>query len=232
MVKILIVEDEIQMQNLLSFCLKSMDAQITKADSGEQALSIIKNEPFDIILLDILMPGMSGFEVLEQLEKEGSPVPVVILSALGETEEVVRGLNAGAYDYVTKPFEPQELLARVQSVIRRTNQPKVSKKRKVNGGIVLDTEDMMVLYRERPVPLTKKEFHLFARLFLNPGRVYTREQLLYLEWDDLDERDYRNVDAHIKNVREKLKSAGVERKVIETVWGIGYRIPVEPEGQT
>ncbi|PYZ98985.1 DNA-binding response regulator [Alteribacter lacisalsi] len=228
--RILIVDDEVQMQNLLAFCLKSMDAEITKVSSGEQALTVIEKESFDVILLDILMTGMNGFEVLEQLEQGGKPVPVIILSALGETEQVVKGLNAGAYDYVTKPFEPQELLARVQSVIRRTKGPEKNSSRKTRGGIILDEDELTVLYREHPVPLTKKEFRLFARLFLNPGRVYTREQLLYLEWEDGEERDYRNVDAHIKNVREKLKSAGVENKVVETIWGIGYRIPADLEG--
>lgn len=229
MKKVLIVDDEPQMQTLISICIQSANFEVKTVSSGEEAIRLLEENQFDLILLDIMMPGMDGFQVLDQLQKWNWITPVIILSALGETDQIVDGLNLGAYDYVTKPFEPKELVARVHSVLRRV-QPRVEEiSIKTMYGITLNEEQKKVTYKQKSIALTKKEFGLFSRLFSQPGRVYTREQLLYLEWDDMDERDYRNVDTHIKNLRDKLKQAGVEEMVVETVWGIGYRIPPQED---
>ncbi|WP_026690445.1 response regulator transcription factor [Alteribacter aurantiacus] len=227
MQRILIVDDEVKMQELLIFCLQSNEFEIDKASSGEEAIQMLNLSSYDLVLLDILMSGLSGFDVLNKLQAKHDETPVILLSALGETEQVVKGLNSGAYDYIVKPFEPLELKARIHSVLRRTSSLAMNKHEIKKAGLVLNEADMCVLYQNQEVPLTRKEYRLFARLFTHPGRVYTREQLLYLEWDHIDERDYRNVDAHVKNIREKLKAAGLEDKVIETVWGIGYRTPAD-----
>nr|WP_285890531.1 response regulator transcription factor [Halalkalibacter oceani] len=225
----MIVDDEIKMQTLISLCIKSAEFKVEKASTGEEAIQLLEMQAFNLILLDIMMPGMDGFEVLKQVKQKEITVPVIILSALGETDQIVEGLNLGAYDYVTKPFEPKELVARVHSVLRRAQPRSEEVSLKSMYGITLDQKKQTVTYKQKVVAFTKKEYRLFSRLFSQPGRVYTREQLLYLEWDDIDDRDYRNVDTHIKNVREKVKRAGVEQTVVETVWGVGYRIPPEED---
>jgi two-component system response regulator ResD len=227
--KILIVDDERQMQTLISFCIKSPNFDVETASSGQEAISFLDEQRFDLMLLDIMMPGMDGFQVLKILNKRNISVPVIILSAIGETDPIVEGLNLGAYDYITKPFEPKELVARVNAVLRRI-QPLVEKTNiRSMYGLILDQLNHTVTYNQKVITFTKKEYQIFSRLFSQPGRVYTRELIFSLEWEDSDDKDYRNVDAHIKNIREKLKQAGVERTVIETVWGVGYRTPQKKE---
>ncbi|WP_227935582.1 response regulator transcription factor [Alkalihalobacillus deserti] len=229
MKKILIVDDERQMQALISFCIKSSDFDVNTASSGQDAINLLEEKHFDLMLLDIMMPEMDGFQVLKILNQSNVAVPVIILSAVGETDSIVEGLNLGAYDYITKPFEPKELVARVNSVLRRV-QPLVDKtKIRSMYGLTLDQLNHTVTYNRKIITFTKKEYQLFSRLFAQPGRVYTRELLFSLEWEDFDDKDYRNVDAHIKNIREKLKQAGVKNPVIETVWGVGYRTPQHEE---
>ncbi|WP_332696214.1 response regulator transcription factor [Halalkalibacter lacteus] len=229
MKKILIVDDEIQMQTLISFCIKSPNFDGKAVSSGQEAINLLEENHFDLMLLDIMMPGIDGFQVLKILNQRNMVVPVIILSAIGETDLIVEGLNLGAYDYITKPFEPKELVARVNSVLRRV-QPSVEKKdNRSMYGLTLDQIQNTVTYNQKAIPFTKKEYQIFSRLFSQPGRVYTRELLFSLEWDGADDKDYRNVDAHVKNIREKLKQAGVEKIMIETVWGVGYRTPQHEE---
>jgi DNA-binding response OmpR family regulator len=222
--KILIVDDEIQMQKLISVCIQSNNFDIRAASSGKEAFSLIAKERFDLILLDIMMPEMSGLQLLKSLNQQNIVTPVIIISAIGETDHVVEGLNLGAYDYITKPFEPKELRARVQSVLRRTTQSK-EEESSSRHGIVIKEDERLALYKNQIIPFTKKEYDIFTSLFLHPGRVYTRDQLLSLVWEHDDERLNRNVDVHIKNIREKLKLAGIEKNIVQTVWGVGYRIP-------
>ncbi|GAE35551.1 response regulator transcription factor [Halalkalibacter akibai] len=225
MKKILIVDDEKQMQSLLCVCIGSSEFELTTAGSGKEALELIKEQQFDLMLLDIMMPEMNGFQVLKELTEKELLVPTIIISAIGETDQVVEGLNLGASDYITKPFEPKELVARVNSVLRRVEPFQQVEKRKGMFGITIDHSQQMVFYNQKGIPLTKKEYQLFSTLLSNPGRVYTREQLFYLVWDEADDRDFRNIDTHIKNIRDKLKKAGLDNTVVETVWGIGYKVP-------
>lgn len=229
MKKILIVDDEIKMQTLISLCIKSPSFDVKTVSSGEEAINLLEEGHFDLMLLDIMMPGIDGFQVLKTLNQRSLVVPVIILSAIGETDPIVEGLNLGAYDYITKPFEPKELVARINSVLRRV-QPLIEKKKNRSMyGLTLDQLRNTVTYNQHSIPFTKKEYQIFSRLFSQPGRVYTRELLFSLEWES-DDKDYRNVDAHIKNIREKLKQKGVEQTIIETVWGVGYRTPQYEEG--
>ena len=224
--KILIVDDERQMQSLISFCITSEQFEIKTASTGKEALEILIESKFDLLLLDIMMPEMDGFQVLDSLKQKGIDVPTIILSAMGETEQIVKGLNLGAFDYVTKPFEPKELVARVHAVLRRT-QPVLENKVKSLHGIHYDEVQHIISYQNKAISFTKKEYQIFVHLFLHPGRVYTREQLMYLIWDEAEERDYRNVDTHVKNIRTKLKQAGLQKPIVDTVWSIGYRIAQE-----
>ncbi|MFC0562462.1 response regulator transcription factor [Halalkalibacter alkalisediminis] len=221
---ILIVDDEIQMQKLLMLCLQSEEFAVEAVSSGEEALHILKEKKYDLILLDIMMAGIDGFEVLKRLRYCSIKVPVIILTALGETEEVVRGLNLGADDYVTKPFEPSELIARIHSLLRRSNHSNTEKAITNMYGITLEQNSRQFSFRDEKIDFTKKEYQIFLRLFSNPEQVYTREQLLELEWTGLEERYDRNIDTHIKNIREKLREAGINVPLIETVWGVGYKL--------
>ncbi|MBU8908025.1 response regulator transcription factor [Desertibacillus haloalkaliphilus] len=222
--RILIVDDELEMRNLLSICLKPQGYVIEEAVSGYEALQKVMDRTYDLIILDIMMPTVDGFEVLKKIrEAIDEELPVILLTALGESEKVVEGLQTGADDYITKPFEPRELVARIESVLRRVNRDTKKEQFRVHD-LQFDLEKMKVAYRGMTIPFTKKEFNLLSRLATNTGRVYSREHLLELEWDDHYGGDTRTVDAHIKNIREKLKQVNFEKRIIETVWGIGYQM--------
>lgn len=224
--KVLIVDDEKEMRNLLTVCLKPYGYSIDEAQSGFDALDKIMDQKYDLILLDIMMPSIDGFEVLmnvrEVLDKD---VPIILLTALGDTDRVVKGLQLGADDYIVKPFEPRELEARIQSVLRRVKMPTVVEETIFSlHQLLFEENKLKVSYLDQPISLTKKEYKVLVRLAKNPGRVYSREQLVQLEWDDFYEGDARTIDTHIKNVREKLKAVGFTKPIIETVWGVGYQM--------
>lgn len=218
---ILVCDDEKEMRDLIKICLQG-NYQFQEAGDGEEALEVLTKQHIHLVILDIMMPKKNGFEVIEEMKsrEKFKEIPIIMLTALGETDDVVKGLNLGADDYIVKPFEPSVLLARINSVLRRVD--KLEEHLEVHG-LHVNMEKMQITYQGRVLPLTKKEFNLFTRLATNPGRVYTREQLVELEWDMAFSGDTRNIDAHVKNIREKLKKIGYEKKLIETVWGIGYQ---------
>ncbi|KHF40000.1 response regulator transcription factor [Halalkalibacter okhensis] len=224
MKNLLIVDDEIQMQKLIAVCLNAENYQIEVASSGEEAINLINQRNYDLLLLDVMMPIMNGYDVLRRLEQEDSAIPVILLTALGETDDVVKGLNLGADDYITKPFEPSELKARVQSVLRRFEKANPKERVTELYGITLHEHEKVFTIGNQTVGLTRKEYQIFLRLFSHPGQVFTRDQLLELEWDGQLDRYDRNIDTHIKNIREKLKNAGLEKRIVETVWGVGYKL--------
>jgi DNA-binding response OmpR family regulator len=225
--KVLIVDDEKEMRNLLKVCLMPYGYVIEEAQTGFEALEKVMDTKYDLILLDIMMPTIDGFEVLknvrEMLDKD---IPIILLTALGDTERIVEGLQLGADDYMVKPFEPRELQARIQSVMRRSQKGNLVEE-EANFSLhqlFFEENKLRVSYLGQTLPLTKKEYKVLLRLAKNPGRVYSREQLVQLEWDDFYEGDARTIDTHIKNVREKLKAVGFSKHIIETVWGIGYQM--------
>lgn len=224
--KVLIVDDEKEMRHLLSICLKPFGYDIDEAQTGFDALQKVMDVKYDLIILDIMMPTVDGFEVLtnvrEMIDKD---VPIIMLTALGDTDRIVEGLQLGADDYIVKPFEPKELIARIESVMRRTHKkgPGESSSFQTQG-LLFEEDKMRVSFNNQMIILTKKEYKLLVRLAKNPGRVYSREQLVQLEWDDDYKGDTRMIDTHIKNVREKLKSVGLNKQIIETVWGVGYQM--------
>ncbi len=228
-IKVLIVDDEAEMRKLLTLCLQPCGFEIDEALSGLDAMQKLIDTKYNLILLDIMMPSCDGFEVLmnvrEMIDKD---VPIIMVSALGDTDRVIEGLQRGADDYITKPFEPKELVARVQSLLRRT-----TKITKVEGtsfrlhGLLFEEDKMRVSYLGQTLSLTKKEYKLLLRLARDPGRVYSRDQLVQLEWDDFYHGDIRSIDTHIKNVREKLKQVGLTKQIVETAWGVGYKMVEE-----
>lgn len=226
---VLVVDDEKEMRTLLTVCLQPHGFSITEAQTVFEALQKLMDTDFDLVILDIMMPTVDGFEVLKNIrEVIKKDVPIILLTALGDTERIVEGLQLGADDYIVKPFEPKELLARIQSIMRRTKKGKQTDvEHFVVHGLLFEEDKLRVSYLSQAISLTKKEYKVLLRLAKNPGRVYSREQLVQLEWDEFYEGDARTIDTHIKNVREKLKAVGFTKNVIETVWGIGYQMNEE-----
>ncbi|WP_100372842.1 response regulator transcription factor [Bacillus sp. FJAT-45037] len=226
MKKILIIDDEKQMQKLIEVCIQSSDYQIISLSSAIEAKPLLEGENIHLILLDIMMPEMTGFELLSYMNECNKNIPVILITAIDETDAVVRGLELGAYDFITKPFEPRELKARVNSVIKRTQHLVEELSTIVRFEVKCDSLQRVFTYKGQLIPFTNKEYQLFSRFFNYPGRVYTRDQLLTLEWEEED-RFNRNVDVHIKHIRDKLNKVGLPRPIIETIWGVGYKMPVE-----
>jgi len=220
--KLLIVDDEEKMRQLLKIYL-AKDYQITEAANGKEAYEKILKEEYDLLILDIMMPVMDGWETLHRI-KEISDVPILMLTAKGELNDKVAGLRAGADDYLVKPFEEEELLARVEALLRRvsklSNEPTTLKYK----GLVLNISERVAFYLEVPIFFTQSEFDILKILIEHKGQALTREQIGELIWGiDFFSED-RTIDSHIKNIREKLREVGIKEQLIETVWGIGYKV--------
>ena len=230
MTKILVVDDELSIRELVSFNLEKAGFLVESLDDGLKALEYLKKSPPDLVVLDLMLPGMDGLDVcrkVRQMEKTKF-LPVLILTArAGEIDRVV-GLEIGADDYLTKPFSPRELVARVKTILRRsqifpTVQTDYAEMGKiVKGDLKIYPESYQVLLGDEKLDLTLKEFQLLLQLVTNPGKVYTREYLLENIWGYEFIGDTRTVDVHIRNLRKKIGNLS-EPELIETVRGIGYR---------
>lgn len=226
---ILIVDDEKPMRHLLSLYLRHAGYTVEEAASGPEALAAVQDKTYTLILLDIMMPEMSGWEVCERVRKI-SDIPVIMLTARDEISDKVKGLNIGADDYITKPFEKEEMLARVRALLRRKGMYEGKAERKDKSmltykGIMIDSETYEAFYGQNVLSLTRKEYELLNVLLKHPGQVFSRDHLLALVWANQNIEDYRTVDTHIKNLREKLRVAGAPaHEIIKTVWGVGYKI--------
>lgn len=218
---ILIVDDEEMMLDLLSMILAD-EYEITTSSDGGKALELIQKQTFDLCLLDIMMPWMDGFKLLKQIRGVGNEMPVIFISARADLEDRVEGLELGADDYITKPFEPAEVLARVHSVLRRTNKLQDSYEIK-HLGIRMDLASKEAWAHGAKLKLTPIEFELLSTMIQHPNQVFSREQLLEKIWNYSFMGDVRTVDTHIKNLRLKLKKAGFSGAGIHTVWGFGYK---------
>ncbi|MDR6224038.1 response regulator transcription factor [Desmospora profundinema] len=223
--QILIVDDESNMRNLLRLYLTQNGFDVMEADNGFNALELMDQESFDLIILDLMMPGMDGWEVCSQI-RETRQTPILMLTARTETQDRVRGLNIGADDYLVKPFEPEELIARVHALLRRSQlteaakeQPKKIKRKEMT----IDPESRQVFILDRPVKLTPKEFDLLLFLASRSQKVFSRDMLLDHIWGSDYFGDIRTVDTHVKVIREKLRKAGLSDSPIRTVWGVGYQ---------
>ena len=221
MTKILIVDDEEQMRQLLNLYLRQYAYQIEEAADGKEAFDLVKSTEYDLIILDVMMPVMDGWETLDKI-REISDVPILMLTAKGNTEDKVIGLTSGADDYLVKPFEEAELIARIEALLRRTKKNIKEEVIKFKG-LFINLSSREVTYRDKLIPLTQTEFDLLYIFVKNKGKVLSREQLIELVWGIDFLGDDRTIDSHIKNLREKIKSAGIEEKIIQTVWGVGYK---------
>ncbi|WP_010647467.1 response regulator transcription factor [Oceanobacillus massiliensis] len=217
--KVLLIDDEKRMLDLLALYLKPHHYQCQKALGAKEALSYIKVEKFDVILLDIMMPEMNGWELCKEIRRF-SEVPIIMVTAREQKEDIVKGLKLGADDYITKPFNEEELVARMDALLRRI---KPASQIEVNG--LLWNEDRFELsYKNEPIKLTPKEFSMIGVLMKNPERVFSRDQLIDLVWGINSETEGRTVDSHVRNVREKIRQVGFPiGEYFKTVWGIGYK---------
>ncbi len=227
--KILIVDDDLRVQEILALYLQKEGFTIKTAGSGEEALSLIRAEKMDLIILDIMLPGIEGWEVCRVLRNEGLQVPVLMLTARTEDYDKIIGLDLGADDYVEKPFNPVEVMARIRAILRRSAPAEKSETVISFPGLKIDTGEFRVLLEGREITLTRREVELLAFLADHPGQVFSREQILENLWGYEYTGDNRNIDVHIKHIRDKLKSAHNPSWKLETVWGVGYRFSGERE---
>lgn len=223
--KVLVVDDEKLIVKGIRFSLEQDGMEVTCAYDGEEALEIAKNETFDIILLDVMLPGLTGFEVCQQI-REFSDVPIVMLTAKGDDMDKILGLEYGADDYITKPFNILEVKARIKAIMRRTIAKEVVKPADdaviKSGDMTIDRDGRRVFIEEKEINLTAKEFDVLELLVLNPNKVYSREKLLTLVWGADYPGDVRTVDVHIRRLREKIEKNPSEPRYVHTKWGVGY----------
>ena len=222
--KVLVVDDEKLIVKGIRFSLEQDGMEVTCAYDGEEALLCAKEQKFDMILLDIMLPKLSGTEVCQQI-REFSDVPIVMLTAKNDDMDKIMGLEYGADDYITKPFNILEVKARIKAIIRRTKKKAPEKEnRKVveKGDLHLDCDSRRLNIGGKEINLTAKEFDLLELMALNPNKVYSRDHLLNAVWGYDYPGDVRTVDVHIRRLREKIEANPSEPKYVHTKWGVGY----------
>jgi DNA-binding response OmpR family regulator len=223
---ILVVDDEKRLVSLVESYLKQEGYRVVTAFNGREALSVAHRESPDLVVLDIMMPEMDGYEFIESYRRDHA-TPIILLTARVAEQEQVIGLDLGADDYVTKPFRPRELMARVRAVLRRAGQLEPAARVLEASGIVVDREARSVRVEQRYVDLTPSEFDLLAALMVSPGRVFSRLDLLDIIQGTRYEGYQRTIDLHVKNLRAKIEPDPRSPHYIETVYGIGYRFARE-----
>ena len=223
--RVLVVDDEKLIVKGIRFSLEQDNMQVDCAYDGEEAVEYARNNQYDIILLDVMLPKLTGFEVCQQI-REFSSVPIIMLTAKGEDMDKILGLEYGADDYITKPFNILEVKARIKAIMRRTagrksggnESPKIVE----SGDLKLDRDGRRAYISGREIGLTAKEFEVLELLMLNPNKVYGRESLLHLSWGSDYPGDVRTVDVHIRRLREKIEANPSEPRYVHTKWGVGY----------
>lgn len=222
--RVLVVDDEKLIVKGIRFSLEQENMQVDCAYDGEEALEYVRNNQYDIILLDVMLPKLTGFEVCQQI-REFSNVPIIMLTAKGDDMDKILGLEYGADDYITKPFNILEVKARIKAIMRRV-EPKKNAKEAASiiesGDMRLDCEGRRAYIAGKEISLTAKEFEVLELLMLNPNKVYGRENLLKLVWGTDYPGDVRTVDVHIRRLREKIEANPSEPKYVHTKWGVGY----------
>ena len=224
MKKILVVDDEKSIVKGIKFSLEQDDMKVEVAYDGETALELAKANHYDMILLDIMLPGFSGLEVCQMI-REFSDVPIIMLTAKGDDMDKILGLEYGADDYITKPFKILEVKARIKAIFRRNNRnvPEQENQKVIETkGLKIDVDSRRVYIDDKEVNLTAKEFELVYLLVSNPNKVYSREQLLKTIWGPSYPGDARTVDVHVRRLREKIEATPADPKYIHTKWGVGY----------
>ncbi len=221
--KVLVVDDEKLIVKGIRFSLEQDGMEVDCAYDGEEALEAAKQKDYDVVLLDVMLPKLNGFEVCQQI-REFSTMPIIMLTAKGDDMDKILGLEYGADDYITKPFNILEVKARIKAIIRRSSKGNGTSDAKsiAFGDMKIDCENRRVYIAGKEVNLTAKEFDLLELLVFNPNKVYSRENLLNIVWGYDYPGDVRTVDVHIRRLREKIESNPSEPKYIHTKWGVGY----------
>lgn len=222
--RILVVDDEKLIVKGIKFSLEQEGMSVDCAYDGEEAIRLAKENQYDMMLLDVMLPVFDGFEVLRQI-REFSALPIIMLTAKGDDMDKILGLEYGADDYITKPFNILEVKARIKAIMRRSQKPAdtvSSNKVIVKGEMRIDVEGRSVKINENEINLTAKEFDLLELLVTHPNKVYSREKLLSIVWGYEYPGDVRTVDVHIRRLREKVESNPSEPKYVYTKWGVGY----------
>ncbi len=222
--KVLVVDDDTHINELIDMYLKSSGYETKQCFNGVDACNIVNDQNIGLVILDIMLPSKDGMEVLKHIRKT-SNIPVIMLTAKGEVFDKVLALELGADDYVVKPFDPKELMARVKAVSRRYTAPTTNEDLLKFNGLTIDIGAYEVIYKGNNVKLAPKELELLHFMASNPNKVFTREQLMYEVWGYDYPGDSRTVDVHIKRLREKIK--GGEGWEVQTVWGVGYKFEVK-----
>lgn len=223
--KVLVVDDDINICELLRLYLEKEGFAVTVANDGKSALDVVKNNEFAIILLDIMLPGLDGWQVCREIRKD-SLVPIIMITAKGETFDKILGLELGADDYVPKPFDAKEVVARVKAVLRRYGEKEEDPKKLVTyDKLSINLTNYELIVDGKVIDTPPKEMELIFHLASNPNRVYTRDQLLDEVWGFEYYGDSRTVDVHVKRLREKLEGVSTQWS-LKTVWGVGYKFEV------
>ena len=222
--KVLVVDDEKLIVKGIRFSLEQDGMEVDCAYDGQEALDKAMATPYDMILLDVMLPKMDGFEVCQRI-REFSNMPIVLLTAKGDDMDKILGLEYGADDYITKPFNILEVKARIKAIMRRTT-PQVVKEQKIteikSGDFTINTENRRLFILDQEINVTSKEFDMLLLLVTNPGKVYSRDELLRAIWGEDYPGDARTVDVHIRRLREKIEPNASEPKYVHTKWGVGY----------
>ncbi len=222
--RVLVVDDEKLIVKGIRFSLEQDSMEVDCAYDGEEALKLARENAYDMILLDVMLPKYTGFEVCQQI-REFSDVPIIMLTAKGEDMDKILGLEYGADDYITKPFNILEVKARIKAIMRRVgkkNGEAVNDKVIIKRDMKIDCESRRVVIGEKEINLTAKEFDLLELLAMNPNKVYSRENLLNIVWGYEYPGDARTVDVHIRRLREKVEANPSDPKYVYTKWGVGY----------
>ncbi len=217
----LVVDDEKAIVKGIKFSLEQDDIVVDCAYDGQEALNMAKDGNYDIILLDVMLPGLSGFEVCQQI-REFSDCPIIMLTAKGDDLDKILGLEYGADDYITKPFNILEVKARIKAIIRRTGRSVETAKVMTFGDLKLNEEYRRVFVKDREINVTSREYELLELLASHPGKTYSRDELLEAIWGRDYPGDARTVDVHIRRLREKLEINPSEPRYVRTKWGAGY----------
>ena len=222
--KVLVVDDEKLIVKGIRFSLEQDGMEVDCAYDGQEALDKAMATPYDMILLDVMLPKMDGFEVCQRI-REFSNMPIVMLTAKGDDMDKILGLEYGADDYITKPFNILEVKARIKAIMRRTT-PQVVKEQKIteikSGDFTINTENRRLFILDQEINVTSKEFDMLLLLVTNPGKVYSRDELLRAIWGEDYPGDARTVDVHSRRLREKIEPNASEPKYVHTKWGVGY----------
>lgn len=222
--RVLVVDDEKLIVKGIRFSLEQDDLKVDCAYDGEEAMALAKENTYDMILLDVMLPKLTGFEVCQQI-REFSNVPIIMLTAKGDDMDKILGLEYGADDYITKPFNILEVKARIKAIMRRVepkNTAKDNQRFLESGDMRLDCEGRRVYIAGKEISLTAKEFEVLELLVRNVNKVYSREALLKLVWGTDYPGDVRTVDVHIRRLREKIEESPSEPRYVHTKWGVGY----------